>query len=48
MLAFLSDVHLTDGSSGETIKPTAFGIFTDNLVKLAETVSPLEELRVVL
>jgi UDP-2,3-diacylglucosamine pyrophosphatase LpxH len=48
MLVFLSDVHLTDGSSGETIKPTAFGIFSDNLVKLAETVSPLEELRVVL
>jgi UDP-2,3-diacylglucosamine pyrophosphatase LpxH len=48
MLVFLSDVHLTDGSSGETIKPTAFGIFADNLVKLAETVSSLEELRVVL
>lgn len=48
MLVFLSDVHLTDGSSGETIKPTAFGIFADQLRKLADTVSPLTEVRLVL
>lgn len=48
MLVFLSDIHFTDGSSGETIKPTAFRVFADNLCKLAETVNPLEELRVVL
>ncbi len=48
MLVFLSDLHLTDGRSGETIKSTAFRIFADNLLKLAETVTPLEELRLVL
>lgn len=48
MLVFLSDVHLTDGSSGQTIKPTAFSIFYDNLCKLADTVSPLKELHLVL
>ena len=48
MLVFLSDIHLTDGSSGETIKPTAFRIFTENLRKLADSVSPLEEIRLVL
>ncbi len=48
MLVFLSDVHLTDGSSGETIKPTAFGIFADQLRKLAGTVSPLTEVKLVL
>lgn len=48
MLVFLSDVHLTDGSSGETIKPGAFRIFAENLRKLADSVSPLEEIRLVL
>ncbi len=48
MLVFLSDVHLTDGSSGETIKPAAFGIFADQLRKLADTVSPLTEVKLVL
>ena len=48
MLVFLSDVHLTDGSSGETIKPTAFNIFADGIRKLADTVKPLEEVRLVL
>ncbi len=48
MLVFLSDVHLTDGSSGATIKATAFRIFAENLRKLADSVSPLEEIRVVL
>jgi len=48
MLVFLSDVHLTDGSSGETIKPTAFRIFAENLRKLADSVSSLEEIRLIL
>jgi UDP-2,3-diacylglucosamine pyrophosphatase LpxH len=48
MLVFLSDVHFTDGSSGETIKPTAFKIFAENIRKLADTVKPLEEVRLVL
>ncbi|RQW88117.1 MAG: hypothetical protein EHM79_06375 [Geobacter sp.] len=48
MLMFLSDVHLTDGSSGETIKPTAFTIFADQLKKIVETASPLQEVRIVL
>lgn len=48
MLVFLSDIHFTDGSSGQTIKPTAFKIFSNNLRKLVDTVSPLEELRIVL
>lgn len=48
MLVFLSDVHMTDGSSGETIKPTAFRIFAENLRKLADSVKPLEEIRLVL
>ena len=48
MLVFLSDVHMTDGSSGETIKSTAFRIFAENLRKLADTVKPLEEIRLVL
>jgi len=51
MLVFLSDIHLTDGSSGETIKPTAFKIFSDNLQQLIESVKatkPLKELKIVL
>jgi len=48
MLVFLSDVHMTDGSSGETIKSTAFRIFAENIRKLADTVKPLEEIRLVL
>lgn len=48
MLVFLSDLHLTDGSSGQTIKPTAFRMFADQLKKLADTVSPLKEVRIVL
>lgn len=48
MLVFVSDVHMTDGSSGETIKPTAFRIFAENIRKLADTVKPLEEIRLVL
>ena len=50
MLIFLSDVHMTDGSSGETIKDTAFRIFRDNVQKLVESLTPRppEELRLVL
>jgi UDP-2,3-diacylglucosamine pyrophosphatase LpxH len=50
MLVFLSDVHMTDGSSGETIRPTAFRIFTENIRKLADTLQPQppEEMRLVL
>lgn len=48
MLVFISDVHMTDGNSGETIKPTAFRIFAENVRKLADTVKPLEEIRLVL
>jgi UDP-2,3-diacylglucosamine pyrophosphatase LpxH len=50
MLVFLSDVHLTDGSSGETIKPMAFRIFAENVRKLVESLKPSlpEELRLVL
>jgi len=50
MLVFLSDVHMTDGSSGETIKPTAFRIFAENIRKLADTLQPQppEEIRLVL
>jgi len=48
MIVFLSDVHMTDGTSGETIKPTAFRIFAENIRKLADTVKSLEEIRLVL
>ncbi|MBI1920912.1 MAG: hypothetical protein HYS23_07495 [Geobacter sp.] len=48
MLVFLSDIHLTDGTSGETIKSTAFRIFAESVKKLAGTVDPLREIRIVL
>lgn len=50
MLVFLSDVHLTDGSSGQTIKPTAFRIFVENIQKLASSLpeGQPKELRLVL
>ena len=50
MLVFISDIHLTDGSSGETIKSTAFKIFSDNLKQLVKSVkkSNLEEVKLVL
>jgi UDP-2,3-diacylglucosamine pyrophosphatase LpxH len=50
MLVFLSDVHMTDGSSGETIKPTAFRIFSENVQKITDTLKPKppEEMRLVL
>lgn len=48
MLVFLSDVHLTDGTSGQTIKPTAFRVVAESVKKLAGTVEPLKEIKVVL
>jgi UDP-2,3-diacylglucosamine pyrophosphatase LpxH len=50
MLVFLSDVHMTDGSSGETIKSTAFKIFAENVQKLSDSLKfrPPEEIRLVL
>ena len=51
MLVFISDIHLTDGSSGETIKSTAFKIFSDNLKQLIKSVkksSNLEEVKLAL
>lgn len=35
MLVFVSDLHLTDGTSGETIKPGAFTAFRERLRDLA-------------
>jgi len=35
MLVFFSDIHLTDGTSGETINPGAFDIFADHVAELA-------------
>lgn len=35
MLVIISDLHLTDGSSGQTISPGAFDIFYERLVDLA-------------
>ncbi len=51
MLVFISDIHLTDGSSGETIKSTAFKIFSDNLKQLIKSIkknSKVKELKLVL
>lgn len=48
MLLFLSDLHLTDGTSGATIKPTAFRIFAESVKNLASEVKDLKEIRVVL
>jgi UDP-2,3-diacylglucosamine pyrophosphatase LpxH len=49
MQVFLSDIHFTDGTSGETIRSTAFEILTFNLNKLISSVKKTpEELHVVL
>ena len=50
MLVFLSDVHFTDGTSGETIKSAAFSVFSENLKKLIESVknNPVQEIKVAL
>jgi len=39
MLVIISDLHLTDGSSGATISPGAFEIFARRLADLAEAAS---------
>jgi len=36
MLVFFSDVHLTDGTSGETINAGAFDLFADQVAELAQ------------
>jgi UDP-2,3-diacylglucosamine pyrophosphatase LpxH len=56
MLVIISDLHLTDGTSGETIRPSAFGGFRERLRDLAYDASwradgsyrPLEEMDIVL
>src|SRR4051812_21131388 len=35
MLVIISDLHLTDGTSGETIRPGAFRAFRESLRELA-------------
>jgi len=47
MLIFFSDVHLTDGSSSDTINEEAFDRFADQVVDLVRRRSP-QELRLVL
>lgn len=47
MLVFFSDVHLTDGTSGETINEEAFERFVDQVADLADK-RRAEEVRVVL
>jgi len=39
MLVIISDLHLTDGTSGVTIHPGAFAIFAKRLRDLAERAS---------
>jgi hypothetical protein len=39
MLVVISDLHLTDGTSGATISPGAFEIFAEQLQDLAESAS---------
>jgi UDP-2,3-diacylglucosamine pyrophosphatase LpxH len=56
MVVIISDLHLTDGSSGETIRSGAFRMFADRLRDLAYNASwrpdgtylPLEELHLIL
>ncbi len=51
MQVFISDTHLTDGTSGRTIRPGAFALFCDNLKNLVKTVnrkSTVSELKIVL
>lgn len=56
MLVIISDLHLTDGTSGETIRQSAFGAFRERLRDMAYDASwradgkyrPLEEIDVVL
>jgi hypothetical protein len=39
MLIILSDLHLNDGTTGETLSPEAFSLFADRLKELAITAS---------
>ena len=39
MLIILSDLHLNDGTTGETLSPEAFALFADRLKELAITAS---------
>jgi hypothetical protein len=56
MLVIISDLHLTDGTSGESLPPGAFLIFAERLRELAESASwradgsyrPLERIDLVL
>jgi UDP-2,3-diacylglucosamine pyrophosphatase LpxH len=52
MQIFISDLHLTDGSSGQTINSGAFEVFRDNLKILVESVlkqkGKMRELKIVL
>lgn len=47
MLVFISDLHLTDGSSGETIKPGAFEKFAFHITQMAKKANA-KELHIVL
>lgn len=47
MLVFISDIHLTDGSSGETINPGAFEKFSDHIVEMVKK-AEAQELEIVL
>lgn len=42
MLFFLSDIHLTDGISGETIKSGAFRGFVQDLKRMAKSAKAQE------
>lgn len=48
MLVFMSDIHLTDGTSGETIESGAFRKFVLYLEKMAEVAGGVEEIEIVL
>lgn len=51
MQVFISDLHLTDGTSGQTINSGAFEVFRDNLKNLVHAVkakSTVTELKIVL
>jgi UDP-2,3-diacylglucosamine pyrophosphatase LpxH len=56
MLVIISDLHLTDGTSGATVQPGAFQIFAERLRELAESASwradggyrPIEQIDLVL
>jgi len=43
MLVIISDLHLTDGTSGETIRPGAFRTFRESLRALAYDASWRDE-----